>query len=738
MRRPGGEGGGGGRGQCGTAGLTGESVWNNRVEKDGKSLSLSLHKSPVGGSINNQRDSLGFTLDGILHNASQETVFSSCAQDVVSGVLEGLNGTIFTYGQTGAGKTFTICGDVHSYQQRGIVPRALHQLFTDIESRLDMEVSVKVSYLEIYNEVMYDLLADDPGSSGSLTVVENKNVTDVKGLEKREIGNEQEALALFFAGETMRSTAEHFLNKESSRSHCVFTVYVEARSGGDASDLVTASKLHFVDLAGSERTKKSAATGQAMKEAMFINKSLSFLEQTVNALSKKVHHVPFRQSKLTSVLKDALGGNCKTVMVGCVWGEDRHMEETLSTLRFASRVRTIETHPVVNESKDPSVLVRRYERQIADLKQELMMRDTFTGRGRISYDEYSDAERKEIKDSVQSFLEGKIAVADMRIDSLRQVKETFVQFKAAFDALSLQAPAPAMEAGGTAGEEPSSRVEEDGDVPGGVGEADTAEAGFSVGKAPSLSRPVATPTRGKLRENVVKATPVGSHPVSREGGGSPAERSPQARAPSRNAAYDQFKKTTVEGRTLSGTLRQEQFTLQEKRQALRDLATGMNSDKADIDRLTELLKAKREAHKEGSDVTDDEEYQLARELKEKKLSYRQAFGQVKIIRQDMEQHKLSTQTAKENLIAAFQDWDRNDDFEDGGPGLDDDPEEEFENLAQRHMMQDPEAMAFHVARKTTLHRRAQAPLAQYQGEKGRGSMARKKERETLRNFGQRA
>ena len=135
------------------------------MEKDGKSLSLALQKSTGGGSINNRKDSLEFTLDGILHNASQETVFSSCAQDVVSGVLEGLNGTIFTYGQTGAGKTFTICGDVHSYQQRGIVPRALHQLFAEIESRLDMEVSVKVSYLEIYNEVMYDLLADDPGAS---------------------------------------------------------------------------------------------------------------------------------------------------------------------------------------------------------------------------------------------------------------------------------------------------------------------------------------------------------------------------------------------------------------------------------------------------------------------------------------------------------------------------------------------------------------------------------------------
>ena len=708
------------------------------MEKDGKSLSLALQKSTGGGSINNQKDSLGFTLDGILHNASQETVFSSCAQDVVSGVLEGLNGTIFTYGQTGAGKTFTICGDVHSYQQRGIVPRALHQLFAEIESRLDMEVSVKVSYLEIYNEVMYDLLADDPGASGSLTVIENKSVTDVKGLEKREIGNEQEGLALFFAGETMRSTAEHFLNKESSRSHCVFTVYVEARSGGDASELVTASKLHFVDLAGSERTKKSAATGQAMKEAMFINKSLSFLEQTVNALSKKVHHVPFRQSKLTSVLKDALGGNCKTVMVGCVWGEDRHLEETLSTLRFASRVRTIETHPVVNESKDPHVLVRRYERQIADLKQELVMRDTFTGRGRVSYDEYTDAERQEIKDRVRSFLDGKLPVTDMPIESLRQVKETFVQFKVAFETLSLQAPTPAADTVGGVRDESASRAEEDADVPGGVGEADTSEAGFSVGTAPGLSRPVATPTRGKQREEAVKSTTVDSHPVSREGGGAPADRSQQGRAPSRNAAYDQFKRSTAAGKALSGTLRQEQLSLQEKRYALQDLATGMNSDKEEIDRITELLKAKREANKDGSDITDEEEYNLLGQLKERKTAYRAAFAQVKIIRQDIEQLKMTAQTAKENLVAAFQDWDRSEDFEEGG-GTDEDPDEKFENLKQRHMMQNPEAMAFHVARKTTLHRRAQAPLqAQYQDEKGRGSMARKKERETLRNFGQRA
>eukprot|EP00951_Prasinocladus_malaysianus_P000708 scaffold5099_cov47-Prasinocladus_malaysianus.AAC.2 len=134
-------------------------------------------------------------------------------------------------------------------------------------------------------------------------------------------------------------------------------------------------QINLVDLAGSERTKKTGVTGQTLKEATFINKSLSFLEQTVNALSKKASHVPFRQSKLTSVLRDALGGNCKTVMLANIWGEAAHLEETVSTLRFASRVKLIQTDAQVNESQDLALQVERYKRQIKELKQELMMRD---------------------------------------------------------------------------------------------------------------------------------------------------------------------------------------------------------------------------------------------------------------------------------------------------------------------------------------------------------------------------
>lgn len=139
------------------------------------------------------------------------------------------------------------------------------------------------------------------------------------------------------------------LNKASSRSHCVFTIYIESRSRVESSDKVVYSKLNLVDLAGSERTKKTGSSGLTLKEATYINKSLSFLEQVVIALcDKKRDHIPYRQSKLTNLLRDSLGGNCKTLMVANVWPEPSHLEETISTLKFATRMMRVSNEAIVN------------------------------------------------------------------------------------------------------------------------------------------------------------------------------------------------------------------------------------------------------------------------------------------------------------------------------------------------------------------------------------------------------
>lgn len=295
-------------------------------------------------------------------------------------------------------------GDTRHYKHRGVAPRALAQLFQEIADKPESDFDVKVSYMEIYNERIFDLLAEnDSDMSGDFAVVEDHSSSGlgsyVKGLTRVPITSEEQALDLLFQGEVRRTTAEHLLNKNSNRSHCIFTVYVRQRSRLGAAEKVLSSKLHLVDLAGSERLKKTMAEDEKIggggvddglkRESMYINKSLTYLEQCVVALTDKGRtHVPYRQTKLTNVLRDSLGGNCETLMIACVWGEARHIEESISTLKLASRMMRVQNKTTTNMVLDPVKLVKKYEREIKTLKQELMMHDALADRSGVAYDEY--------------------------------------------------------------------------------------------------------------------------------------------------------------------------------------------------------------------------------------------------------------------------------------------------------------------------------------------------------------
>jgi len=310
-----------------------------------------------------------------MHNASQEDVFTYCAEGIVKSVVEGYNGTIMCYGQTGAGKTFTMNGSTPNFKYRGIIPRAINQVFQEIGSHYDHEFVVNASYLEIYNEQLYDLLSDEPRdpSGGSAISIQDdaKGEVHVKGLSLHQVTNEEEALNHLFEGETKKTFASTMMNEHSSRAHSVYTIHVQSKSRMESTEKVIHSKLHLVDLAGNERTKKLDAAAR-MKEANYINKSLSFLEQVVVAsCDNKKDHVPYRQSKLTNLLKSAIGGNCQTVMIANIWPEEINLEETISTLKFASRMMKVQNEAVVNELQDPSLLLKKYQREVRELKQEL-------------------------------------------------------------------------------------------------------------------------------------------------------------------------------------------------------------------------------------------------------------------------------------------------------------------------------------------------------------------------------
>lgn len=328
-----------------------------------------------------------------MHNASQEDVFTYCAQDVVAQVAKGYNGTVLCYGQTGAGKTFTMNGSTPNYKYRGIIPRAISQIFQEIGSLSDYEFVIRCSYLEIYNEQLFDLLSDQPrdtaGGSGISIQDDAKGEVHVKGLSSPQVMNEEEALNHLFEGETRKTIAGTTMNEHSSRAHSVYTIHIQSKSRMESAEKVIHSKLHLVDLAGNERTKKLEAAAR-MKEANYINKSLTFLEQVVvAACDSKKDHVPYRQSKLTNLLKSSIGGNCKTVMIANIWPEEGYLEETISTLKFASRMMKVQNEAVVNELQDPQLLLKKYQREVRDLKQELQMHDTLASRGRVQYDPYS-------------------------------------------------------------------------------------------------------------------------------------------------------------------------------------------------------------------------------------------------------------------------------------------------------------------------------------------------------------
>ncbi|XP_013225759.2 kinesin-like protein KIF9 isoform X1 [Columba livia] len=397
---------------------------------DNKSVNIYIKKDARKGVVNNTQTDWSFRLDGVLHSTSQELAYETVAQKLVSEALSGYNGTIMCYGQTGAGKTYTMTGATSEYKHRGIIPRAIQQVFKATARSVDPLVTVRISYLEIYNETMFDLLS--PAGSGPggtpMAVVDCPQGVYVKGLSIHPVSDEEDALSLLLEGEANRVIAEHTLNKNSSRSHCIFTIYIESRFRAFSDVKCVTSKINLIDLAGSERLSKTGSEGQVLKEAAYINKSLLFLEQIVIALADpKRDHVPFRQSKLTHVLKDSLGGNCNTVLVANICGEAVHVEETLSSLRFATRMKWITTAPVINKTYNQEGVVKALEKEIDLLRQELAMHDSLANRSSVTYGPLTDTQVAEIKSQVHRYLQG--AIDEIDIVNVRQIQEVFKQFK---------------------------------------------------------------------------------------------------------------------------------------------------------------------------------------------------------------------------------------------------------------------------------------------------------------------
>ncbi|XP_062583545.1 kinesin-like protein KIFC3 isoform X2 [Saccostrea cucullata] len=287
--------------------------------------------------VNNKGRSQNFELDLVFTpESTQEQVFEE-VQSLVTSCIDGYNVCIFAYGQTGSGKTFTMEGN---RENPGINQRALALLFKEIEARgQDWGYTITVNVMEIYNEKIRDLLSDDP--SYKMEVKMNpEGGLHVPGLCSEEVRSVDDVNQVFALGQKNRATATTNMNEHSSRSHALLTVQVVGVN--KTTNVKTVGKLNLVDLAGSERVSKSGADGTRLKEAQNINKSLSCLGDVIHALRSKQSHVPYRNSKLTYLLQDSLGGDSKTLMIVQIAPVEKNLGESVCSLNFAQRVRTVE------------------------------------------------------------------------------------------------------------------------------------------------------------------------------------------------------------------------------------------------------------------------------------------------------------------------------------------------------------------------------------------------------------
>ena len=288
-----------------------------------------------------------FTFDHVFsENSTQRNIYDVCAAPVVQSVLEGYNGTIFAYGQTGAGKSHTMEGANEPSALRGIIPNSFEHIFDHIALNNGSDkYLVRASYFEIYNEEIRDLLSKNPLQS--LELKEADSGVYVKNLKSVVVKSVAEIDSVLQKGKGNRSVGATLMNSGSSRSHSVFSIVIECCStDGNKDEHIRVGKLNLVDLAGSERQGKTGATGERLKEATKINLSLSALGNVISALvDGRSHHVPYRDSKLTRILQDSLGGNTKTVMCANAGPADYNYDESLSTLRYANRMtRARRTH----------------------------------------------------------------------------------------------------------------------------------------------------------------------------------------------------------------------------------------------------------------------------------------------------------------------------------------------------------------------------------------------------------
>jgi centromeric protein E len=315
-----------------------------------------------------QGRTISYTLDQVYGSlATTAELYQQSVQPVVRSALEGYHGSVFAYGQTSTGKTYTMTGTPTS---PGIVSLAVDDIFQYVQQgdQAAREYLIRFSYIEIYNEQIVDLLSE---ASSSIRILEGKDGVSVRGLREQVVTAPADIFDLLRKGERRRQVGSTNMNRHSSRSHAIVRIWIESKVAG-LNSKTRASSLSLVDLAGSESVRLTGSTGDRKREGQYINKSLMALGQVIYKLSEnEKSHIPYRDSKLTRLLQPSLSGNAQIVSICNISPSVSHIEESHNTLKFAMRAKRVQQRAVLNEVLDESTLLQEYKDEIEDLKQQL-------------------------------------------------------------------------------------------------------------------------------------------------------------------------------------------------------------------------------------------------------------------------------------------------------------------------------------------------------------------------------
>ena len=407
--------------------LTENQIIDYTLNSQKNQITIHIPDEMRKGYVNNMKKTYDFQFNGIFEqNSTQEEIFEIIGKKIIKKSIEGYNNSVFCYGQTGSGKTFTMCGS-KNWKERGLIPRILIELFKTIREIKNYTFDIFISYLEIYNENAYDLLDKNHSEvvlenwKKIIIYEDNYNNIMMKNLSMIKVENEQQALDLLITGNYIRHISSTQMNMASSRSHAIFTCIIEGRDLNN--EIMRVSKINLVDLAGSERMK-SNNQNITSTETKYINLSLSFLEQVIIALNEKEKgnrsHIPYRNSLMTTILKDSLGGNCKTILIANASSDIHFIDETMSTMRFALRCAKVQNEISKNEHMDLNILVNKLYNENQDLRNKIEMFQKNQGGSFIINKNYLEILNKELTDFEKD--ECKILISDYLNDESENKK----------------------------------------------------------------------------------------------------------------------------------------------------------------------------------------------------------------------------------------------------------------------------------------------------------------------------